>query len=680
MAHWPAACAGEVGAFDGLVAAPGFSATSVFTSPNATWVPRFAIAHSDITTYTDGRWGRHEYSRWPQEFTRESFHIHCIPLPPTHIAASHTSLGHSRTSRPDAPGDVLWQTLEVTDWQVAECGMPGVGTLNPTLELELVQEVSKVVARFRTCEKHDGWSNIGSFLVVCVQHALDRMRTLPAIPGAIIGLAAHVQRLVLELWGMVNWIEDVLPRVQTKQDCRTHVLEILGAHTPDASVAQMLHFAGVPVWFQQPITDRLAVYKVVQLTDLPSDFSTTPSFPRMLLAKRDLSGALNMPGEWRRAMTAIVRRQLCPSRLPALLSEDDCGEEPPAKRPREGPLFVSEDSSSAGPAPPIIVLQNPAEVKTLGHSLTPQPRPPASGLGTTARRKKVAEQASAGCSKAHPARVFYHSVSLNASVAWRKALQNASPLPEPATSWLSIRTFCRLRLFDATVCGRPLTILEWRDSLWGDYKIDQPTGAGRQKLRREQQLSIRRLLGKLNALPSYRADISVRFGRTIITHDVLASDGHICARVAWDVYETNWRCELLALDALMVESNGWTEFDRLMRESNVAKVWGGTSGLDIVPNEDNIPMSCWLAPPEDGWKQCAKYLQAFVNVLQRWPGCPDSLRFIHAVPLDDVGYTDVLQIAVGFYVSTFVAKYHRLPVPPMNFPVSLAASSTIVRM
>ena len=75
----------EVGPFQGLVAAPGFSFTSAFTTPNTTWIPRFAIARSEITTYTDGRWGRHEYSRWPQEFTREAFHIHCIPMLPSRL-------------------------------------------------------------------------------------------------------------------------------------------------------------------------------------------------------------------------------------------------------------------------------------------------------------------------------------------------------------------------------------------------------------------------------------------------------------------------------------------------------------------------------------------------------------------------------------------------------------------
>ncbi|TFK81840.1 hypothetical protein K466DRAFT_604168 [Polyporus arcularius HHB13444] len=36
---------GTVHAFTGIVAAPGFSQWSVFTTPNADWVPEFAIAH-----------------------------------------------------------------------------------------------------------------------------------------------------------------------------------------------------------------------------------------------------------------------------------------------------------------------------------------------------------------------------------------------------------------------------------------------------------------------------------------------------------------------------------------------------------------------------------------------------------------------------------------------------------
>ena len=283
---------GAVGPWEGLVAAEaykaqGWNADFVITTANAKWVPEIAVAHSEITTFDDGRWGRHEYSKWPQEFARDAFHIHCIPAKP----------------RSGGPGDVLWHTLDRHDWTPDDCGVIGVGFLDRELEKQLASEASDAIGRFRDHrldhKDHKGWNDVGDFLVVCLQHTLDRLHCLPAAPGVIISLAAHVQRLTLELFGLVEWLSKVFQRVKARQDCRWLVLDVLGAHTSDPSVAQMLHRAGIPVWFQQPFTAHLAIYEVVEAQDIPDHFSRAPSYPRLVLAKRDLSGALNLPGEWR---------------------------------------------------------------------------------------------------------------------------------------------------------------------------------------------------------------------------------------------------------------------------------------------------------------------------------------------------------------------------------------------
>ncbi len=713
---------GEVGPFEALVASGGFSSTSAFTSPNATWVPKFAVAHSEITAYSDGRWGYHEYSRWPQEFTRDAFHIHCIPSPPDRALkvrpeAINSALGRRPRAPRDAPGDILWLTWEPRDWTPVDCGVIGLGHLSAELEEEVVQEASKVIARFHRCAVKGGWSKIGEFLVVSLQHTLDRVRLLPAVIGVIIALAAQVQRLCLELWGLIRWLELVEHRVQEHLDCRTLVLPVLGAHTPNPSIAQVLHRAGIPVWFQQRITKEMVVHRVVEQTDLPSDFSRVPAFPRLLLAKRDLSGALNLPGEWRRAMHTVVFRQLCKSRLPGLFVDDGTDESPPAKRLREGAIFVGGDSASVGPAVPVLILRNASEVKALGHSLPVQPARAAAAAGSTkakksqpsrrvrARLKQAAADVVADVPRAprhpfqnvHPSLNFYPSTILIEPRAWVMALNKAGPLSQPRSSvkyyfappWmldslagyqpggdrifryllLSIRTFCRMRLLDHTVGGRPLNISEWRDALWGDYSSTTPgegtSGASdaRHKNRREQQLNIRSLFGKVNALPSYDAAMQPKYGKTVITADVLASDGGVRARIVWDAYETNWRCELLALDAVMTGSSEWSELDRWMRESLVSKVWGsGTSGIDITPDEECEPTFCWREPPEEGWKDCRPFLQAFVHMLGRWPGCP---QFVEVQHCDEEVYIDVLETAVDFYVTTFVSKYDRLPVLPI---------------
>ena len=110
LQFFPALC-GSVGPFKGLVAAPtftaqGWSMDSVITSLNATWMPELAVAYSEITTFMDSRWGRHEYSHWPQQFTHEGFHIYCIPAAP----------------RVNGPREILWQTFSLQDWESDNCG------------------------------------------------------------------------------------------------------------------------------------------------------------------------------------------------------------------------------------------------------------------------------------------------------------------------------------------------------------------------------------------------------------------------------------------------------------------------------------------------------------------------------------------------------------------------------
>ncbi|PIL25416.1 hypothetical protein GSI_13306 [Ganoderma sinense ZZ0214-1] len=384
---------GYTDAFAGIVVAQAYTAQGwdsniVVTSPNADWVPEFAVAHSEITTFADGHWGRHEYSRWPQEFAKEAFHIHCIPSKP----------------RPDGPREILWHTLGCMDWKPEDCGIAGVGFLDKQVQNDLVKEVDSVLSCYFTCNDGSagaGWNKIGSFLTVCLQHTVDRLRSIPAVPGIIISLVAHVQRLTLELSGLIEWLKEVSKRVTSVDDYSWLVLDVVGAYMADPSVAQVLHRAGIPVWLQCQRNTHLKIYKVVTATDIPDDFSKVPSYPRLVLAKRDLSGALNMPGEWQRAMAAVVRCQLCESQLPKLLEEERDGMLPPAKRLREGVVWMGSDSSSLGTAKPVFITQASQHAKTLQHDLPPAPPlsssqstpgPPDATLTTT---KKLSRRARA---------------------------------------------------------------------------------------------------------------------------------------------------------------------------------------------------------------------------------------------------------------------------------------------
>ncbi|RDX46392.1 hypothetical protein OH76DRAFT_1356199, partial [Lentinus brumalis] len=658
---------------------------SVFTSPNQRFVPDFAIAHREITTYSDGRWGAHEYSRWPQVYDHSTIHVACIP----------------RQGSKDAPmASVVWRIWEDADWRTKDCGIPRYGELSPSLVHELSAAAEQEIHAMEDVPSQSiNVATTRHFLVTCLRRCVDRLRLLPAERSVIISLAAHVQRLILELAGLRVYASCVRERIVTLGDWRSHVLDILGAWSGDSSVVQTLHLAGVPVWFQQHHTPKLAIWTVAQRAPLPYHFSSRPSYPRLILANRDLSGSLNTPGEWQRAMDAMVRRQLFSSRLPTLSGADArTSEVRPAKRSRQ-----AEWSSSLGYAPPAIMARRSPEARP---RISPFGRPDGSS------RRYVM----------NPFRQYYQSTIVATSLAWSLALAAVSPLPQPRASvvyyfpppWLiddlvgyqvntdkivrymhhmtAIRTFCRTRLLDHSIAGRPLTIAEWRDALWGDYSLDDPqedTAAAdrvtdrdgpsdkqRTNTRHDLKQSLRRLFGKLGSLPSYDPQSTPQLGDIVITLDAVKTDPRLRQRLVWEAHESNWRCELLALDAVMVGSDEWPEFERWTREAHVSEVWGSSrSGLSLCPDVDQGDVEfCWLTPPNVGWRRSLPHLRAFADLLARWPGCPDELRRGGSqLKENDVdSYTRIQTSAVDFYVRTFVSQFDRLPTPPAINPRPVA--------
>ena len=528
---------------------------------------------------------------------------------------------------------------------------------------KLEDEAASAIDRLALCRRdRKEWNEVGRFLTVCLRHTVDRLRVIPAVPGVVISLAAHVQRLALELAGLRNLLHHVLDRLESQCDFKTEVLDVLGVHTADPSVVQVLFRAGIPVWFQQPITKRLVVYEVVSKTDVPVEFSTTPAYPRLILAKRDISGVLNTAGEWARAMNAIVRRQLCGSGLPELLRQELELDDHRAKRIRRELGQGNGWSSSIGSATPIIVVRNPQDAKALGHDLrsavtasyhtssAPDKKPARRSRYHRAQPSQSAAdptpaQVEGGLSSSQPIaltvtpfRQYYSSSTVSISAAWEKAFDSVGRLPQPAQSptfyyplpwnldrligyeivsgrngrnlhhFLSIRTFCRLRLFDSTIAGRPLTTREWRDALWGDYEgvdtAEAKGSRGRAAARQQMKHNLRQLFGKLASLQSYDASSTPEFNGRQVTYEIASTDNEVQRRAVWEAHEVNWRCELLSLDALMVGSKEWPELERWTREMAVSEVWGrSTSGMDIIPRPDaDMTSYCWLMPAQDGWE------------------------------------------------------------------------------
>ncbi len=654
---------------------------------------------NEIFTYTDGRWGGHEYSRWPQTYDGELPHVPCIPRPGSPYA-------------PSSP--IVWHTWQPDDWTMRDCGVVRFGQLKAGLMHELDKAAEAAIAKvLEVAGRRPVVADLARFIILCLRHCVDRLRLLPSERSVIIALAGHVQRLTLELAGLAVYGDIVRPRLDSLQDYRLDVLDVVGALTSDGSQALTLHRVGVPIWFQQHLRPDVAIWSVVTPSPLPIMFSQTPSYPRLVLAKRDLSGALNTLGEWQRAMNALVRRQLCSTGVPVLLSADDVlapSEGRGAKRVRLQTRWPHAWDSALGAARPSFVMEGGRSSRGLAHDMR---------ASATTRRKSLQPRAMDSTARSrsgfvmNPFRQYYESRRLVNFAPWASALRSLGPLPQPSQSvtyyfpppwllddlvgydvsaeklarylhqYLAIRLFCRTRLFDRSIAGRPLTVSEWRDALWGDYALHAdaasdalrpesghpPTDGSRIHVRHQLKQNLRHLFANNASLPSYDSASTPAFEDVPIALQTILDDPTVRDIVVWEAHEVNWRCELLALDALMVGSSRSSENDRWIREAHVSEVWGPSrSGLNLCPPFHSAgPLSPWGGETSVAARSPVR---AFLELLARWRTAPSTFRrhVCNVMVCDGGEFERIRQDAIAFYVKTFVKAYQRLPIAPVEYP------------
>ncbi|KAI9061321.1 hypothetical protein FKP32DRAFT_1535012, partial [Trametes sanguinea] len=168
--------------WEGKVATQGTFLTMVITTPNMDYIPQMPIERNVVETFTDGRWGLREYSRWPQMLVPEMMHVACIPTSP---------------SPPEVP-EVLWETMTPHTHWVADpsTGVEGLGFVKEDTRTDL-QQAARVATLLLRAVKNGPEKTLeyGRFLCMVLSQAVDRMMEHPTSPQLAIIVAAHVQRL-----------------------------------------------------------------------------------------------------------------------------------------------------------------------------------------------------------------------------------------------------------------------------------------------------------------------------------------------------------------------------------------------------------------------------------------------------------------------------------------------------
>ena len=679
--------------FDGKVASGGALAGFVYTSPNMDWIPEYPVERQIVKTYRDGRFGLHEYSVWPQPHVElDMMHVACIPR---------------AGAAPHLPR-ILWTSLQPEKhWAASDdIAVNGLGYLVPGVRKALERAAQIVIQDLPAMERIPAEvKRYGQFLVMVLRQCALRMGSIATVPSRAIAVAAHVQRLCLELAGLKTYLEVVVPRIESPDDFSQETLPVLGAFlNGDGADVQMWWKVGMPLWIVQPLSRKLVVWEVVS-PRVAGALSSQECDPPILHSSGAFFGASNVTGNRLSAMVMAVSKHVAGTHLSRLSRPVGPNEASLVKSHLQmHPVDPGRTRGDASGAP-----------KKATRRGKKHPKGPLSADTTNTTLGAAGAAVSASAPSLHPARTFLPSMLFDIPRPWASALASATPendstsaslyfypppflldclaLAEDIPEWVvhpenvrvdskvdrylhnlaRIRLFCRSRLFDVTLTNHPLAIIEWRTALWGDYqpKTRAPQAKTGAVLRREMRRQGERnrtidMFRQIARMDSYDPDSTATLGGTSITLETVKASPRVRRRLVWEAYEINFRADLMALDAAIVQTAEWQEIHKWDREATIARVWGEVSGMSVLPDMDGgQPGFLWLCPPDPRWELCQQPLQAFVDVLRRWPGAPDAVVQGLGATVSAERFTEVQNTAVRFYVDTFVHTFLRLPTPPV---------------
>ena len=680
------------------------------------WIPEYPVERQIIKTYADGRFGVHEYSVWPQAHVESMMHVACIPLP---------------DATPALPS-ILWTALEEErDWAAdPDVAVEGLGFIVRGVRSSLAQVANYVIAEFhRVPQPPHQVGRYARFLVLVLRQCVDRLSALATVGSRAIAVAAHVQRLCLELWGMKTYLEVVVPRMESDRDYSRLRLQVLGAFLREGADVQTWWRVGMPVWVVQPLRRDMEVWELVEPRSAGRLTSTDECNPPILHTAGAFIGVTNLTGNWLSSMVMSVSKHVAGSHVSGLslavapgLAAEGLG----VKRRKldDGmkvahlemrPAVVAPEGAEGG----MTRGRNPARRGKGGKGASADNTPSAPPAAIeNSPVDGIADAGSLAAPDGHPARTFMPSSLLDMPEAWNAALRRASPVAhsnnaslyfypcpflldcvgegDPMPPWLPhpqharvdtkvnrylhnlvrIRLFCRSRLFDATLSNNPLSIAEWRTALWGDYqpKTHAPRAHAKKAtvLRRELRRQSDRnrtihMFRKVARMDSYDANVPAMLGDVSVDLDGIVTNASVRRRLVWEAYELNFRAEVMALDRLLVQGDNWEEIYRWEREGLVAKVWGEASGVSVIPHVGaDAPQHFWFRPPDTRWQGCVASLGAFVKVMVQWPDAPDTFVQGCKPGISPSSFAELQAEAVDFYVKTFVRTFMRLPTPPMR--------------
>ncbi|KAG7088003.1 hypothetical protein E1B28_012042 [Marasmius oreades] len=619
------------------------------TSPNSLYIVPSLHGMRQIHMRRDFHFGEEDPLYFPQLYTPGIGHLSIIPYP---------------TSDPTSPHLSAWKMPRQEDFTPTNPDDPsrGLGSLTPQFRAPLRNAFD-------------------ALYIFDIKFLLAHLNTLSSFREAALTFSL-CQRAYLELAAHIEWLSVYRPRVHNPPSVRPlEEANVVGALTGDSETAERLFYAGIPVWYLQPLDQKDSTRVDRWLNAESSAFmqrfedngfrlsleDESPPHPVVFKGRiSDISRYKEMGQYLRRFSTTNVFMEdtdftVSPPPPSEPSSRPACtGKQAKQSRAQREPVKFSQSSSLQtrnkfldviSPAiPPALPVWSEACVQA-GASFNPNTPPP----------------------NGHDNGYAFPDPNIIAGTA------NDSTRAMFIMTWLKLRPVLFYRLRSPTF--QPLKTKQWRSVLGLEvHSLKSDTLAA--KLRAEQQKMLQECLDTGNMQGSINLDklsnATVKWQGSALPPATLPPV-HIVHQILWELFEANFRYELVALDHFCYR----TDITKSEREQQV---------LGYIRHFNNtiIPHSLAAAHSSFGSKSLntadgkRHALYGLYLVMEGWTGGPGELpRTIRNSTVKqrlDIQQTPVVEFLelkdlefafVHHYVSVFRSVFARAPLLPHTLSESV---------
>ncbi|KAJ7238315.1 hypothetical protein B0H12DRAFT_1075305 [Mycena haematopus] len=229
------------GPFDGqLGAVVQLGQVDYLVTTHADYIPEPpAIAEHDVFLRKDLRYGTDDFVLWPQRFSQRYCH-----------------LGVVRTTAATPITEIMWWDPALEDFITVQDGRTiteGFGHLSDARLGALSKALDELILDYKAYIADAPQNKVPSSLsplILSLRAALDRLQVVPCSFDQMVLAIRNMQRTFLEADAMIEYMRVYKPRMEDPLgEASRPQAGMMGAYTGNAREAQLLHRAGIPYWY-----------------------------------------------------------------------------------------------------------------------------------------------------------------------------------------------------------------------------------------------------------------------------------------------------------------------------------------------------------------------------------------------------------------------------------------------